>query len=86
MAVPFQAHAIWSSISTSSIPKIMDTILQGISRIICYIDDILVTGATEADYLANLNNDANRKHAVSDKIDAVPFLLMLQSYGHFWGY
>lgn len=32
----------------------MDTILQGIPNVICYIDDILVTGATEEQHLKNL--------------------------------
>ena len=32
----------------------MDTILQGIPQVICNIDDILVTGKTEAEHLSNL--------------------------------
>ena len=34
--------------------KVMDTILQGLPGAICYIDDILVTGTTEAEHLSNL--------------------------------
>ena len=34
--------------------KIMDTILQGIPSTICYLDDIQVTGVTEAEHLQNL--------------------------------
>ena len=36
--------------------KVMDTILQGIPQVICYIDDILVTGADDHDeeHLRNL--------------------------------
>ena len=34
--------------------KVMDTILQGIPHIICYLDDILVTGANDAEHLTNL--------------------------------
>lgn len=34
--------------------KTMDTILQGIPNVICYIDDILVTGSTDEDHLRNL--------------------------------
>ena len=33
---------------------LMDTILQGVLGVICYIDDIMVTGATEEDHLRNL--------------------------------
>ena len=32
----------------------MDTILQGLPGVMCYIDDILVTGANDAEYLKNL--------------------------------
>ena len=34
--------------------KLMDTVLKGIPGVICYIDDILVTGATQSDHLRNL--------------------------------
>jgi hypothetical protein len=34
--------------------NMMDTILQGIPGTICYVDDILVTGATEEEHLRNL--------------------------------
>ena len=34
--------------------KVMDTILRGIPRVICYIDDIMVTGETEEEHLRNL--------------------------------
>lgn len=34
--------------------RIMDTILQGIPRTICYIDDILVTGATKEEHVKHL--------------------------------
>ena len=32
----------------------MDVILQAIPRVICYIDDILVTGATDEEHYRNL--------------------------------
>ena len=32
----------------------MDTILQGIPHVICYIDSVLVTGETEEEHLQNL--------------------------------
>ena len=34
--------------------KAMDTILQGLPRVICYLDDILVTGSTPQEHLQNL--------------------------------
>ena len=35
--------------------KVMDTILQGASGAMCYIDDILVTGKTETEHLKNFD-------------------------------
>ena len=32
----------------------MDTLLQGLPNVICYLDDILVTGATDQEHLQNL--------------------------------
>ena len=34
--------------------RTMDTLLQGIPHVAVYLDDILITGATEAEHLANL--------------------------------
>ena len=34
--------------------KTMDTVLQGIPNVICYIDDILMYGADDATHLCNL--------------------------------
>ena len=34
--------------------KTMDTILCGMSGVICYIDDIMITGKTEEEHLKNL--------------------------------
>jgi len=41
----------------------MDTILQGIPSTICYLDDILVTGVTEAEHLQNLEEVLKRLQA-----------------------
>jgi len=38
----------------------METILQGLPGVSCYIDDILVTGASEAEHLANLERVLQR--------------------------
>ena len=35
--------------------KAMETLLQGIPHVTVYIDDILITGETEADYLQTLD-------------------------------
>ena len=43
--------------------KVMDTILQGATGVMCYIDDILVTGATEEEHLRNLEEVFRRLQA-----------------------
>ena len=41
----------------------MDTILQGIPQVVCYLDDILVTGVDDAEHLKNLEEVFQRlKH------------------------
>ena len=40
--------------------KTMDTILQGMSHVICYIDDILITGANLQEHLSNLEEVLKR--------------------------
>ena len=40
--------------------KVMDTILQGIQNVFCYLDDILITGPTEEIHLANLEEVLQR--------------------------
>jgi len=36
--------------------KVMDTVLQGLPKVICYLDDILVSGATKEEHLQNLES------------------------------
>lgn len=33
----------------------MDSILQGLQHVICYLDDILVTGTTEEEHVQNFD-------------------------------
>ena len=35
--------------------KAMDSVLQGLQHVICYLDDILVTGTTDEEHLQNLD-------------------------------
>ena len=34
--------------------RVMDTVLQGLQKVVCYLDDILITGSTEEEHLHNL--------------------------------
>ena len=56
--------------------KLMDTVLQGISHVICYIDDILVTGTNHKDHLCNLATvfERLRHHNFRLKPDKCKFL------------
>ena len=56
--------------------RTMDTILQGIPQVICYIDDILVTGKTEAEHLSNLEEVLKclQEHGVGLKKEKCQFL------------
>ena len=54
----------------------MDTILQGVPGTICYIDDILVTGATTETHLRNLEEVLHRlqKYSIRMKRSKCSFL------------
>ena len=40
--------------------RVMDTILQGLSNVLCYLDDILITGATDQEHICNLEEVLKR--------------------------
>ncbi|XP_064478224.1 uncharacterized protein K02A2.6-like [Ornithodoros turicata] len=56
--------------------RIMDNLLKGLDGVICYLDDILITGRTEADHLKNLENllERLRLRGVRIKKDNCEFL------------
>ena len=65
--------------------QVMDTILQGIPGVICYLDDILVTGRDEADHLNHLAAVLERlqRHGVRVKREKCAFLQASVEYlGH----
>ena len=65
--------------------KTMDVILQGMSRVTCYLDDILVTGATAEEHLRNLDEVLTRlkKHRVWLRKDKCRFMESSVEYlGH----
>ena len=43
--------------------RTMDTILDGIPNVLCYIDDILITGKTKSEHLQKLQEVLDRLHA-----------------------
>ncbi|MDD9817031.1 MAG: reverse transcriptase domain-containing protein, partial [Gammaproteobacteria bacterium] len=56
--------------------RAMDTILQGIPHVLCYIDDILITGRTEEEHLHNLEEVLKRlqHHGLQLKVAKCAFL------------
>ena len=65
--------------------QVMDTILQGIPNVICYIDDILVTGSDDAAHLSHLAEVLQRleKHGVRMKKSKCKFMETAVEYlGH----
>ena len=53
----------------------MDTILQGLPQVICYLDDILIPGKSAAEHMANLETVVNRlkEHGVQLNKDKCQF-------------
>ena len=65
--------------------KTMDTILEGMKGVICYIDDILITGSTEAEHLENLEHVLQRfrQHGIRVKRNKCYFMQSSVQYlGH----
>ena len=65
--------------------KPMDTVLQGVTGVTCYIDDILVSSADEDSHLQSLEEVFNRleKHGFRLKLKKCEFLLKSIEYlGH----
>ena len=40
--------------------KVMDTVLQGLSKVTCYLDDILITGSSQQEHFDNLKQVLQR--------------------------
>ena len=62
--------------------KMMDTILQGIPGTICYLDDILVTGATEEEHLHNLGEVLRRLDAYNVRVKRKKWAKTVEYLGH----
>ena len=79
--------------------NVMDTLLQGIPGVACFIDDIIVTGATEEEHLKSLERAMKvlqdhgvrlklpmqmSLHARSGQFWRHPNLVISKSLEHFW--
>ena len=56
--------------------NVMDTLLQGIPGVACFIDDIIVTGATEEEHLKSLERAMKvlQDHGVRLKLPKCRFM------------
>lgn len=57
--------------------KMVDTILQGKKKVICYIDEILVTGENEQEHISNLAEvfECLKEHGIRVKKEKCEFLV-----------
>ena len=55
---------------------VMDQILQGMKKVTCYLDDILITGTSDEEHLMNLSEVLQRlqNHGVRFKLDKCRFM------------
>ena len=63
----------------------MDTMLQGIPGVICYIDDILISSSTDAEHLHALSEVFERLHKHGMRLKK-PKCLFMQSSEEFLGH
>ena len=66
--------------------KTMDTILQGMQHVICYLDDILITGSTESEHNSNLEEVLCRleEYGMRLRLDKCEFFKSSVEYlGHY---
>ena len=68
--------AIWGGISLHHNNNyLMNTILQGLPKIVCYLDDILVSGSTEEENLKNMEHVLLRLKHFGGKVKKEKFSL-----------
>ena len=62
--------------AAASFQKTMDSVLQGIKQVMCYIDDLLVTSGNESEHLKNMEQVSNRlkEHGIKLRKDKCVFL------------
>ena len=70
--------------ATAMFQKIMDTILQGIPNVICYIDDILITGEDDTTHLNTLAEVLSRleEQGIRIKMEKCGFMDSVEYLGH----
>ena len=75
----------WVASAPAVFQRAMNTILQGVPGVICYVDDILVTGTTDSEHFHNLEEVLQRlqRHGVRLRKEKCQFLQESVEYlGH----
>lgn len=50
--------------------RTMDTVLHGLSGVVCYVDDIIVTGKDSSEHLSNLKQESKNMGFMYDERSA----------------
>ena len=64
--------------------RVMDTILQSLSKVLCYLDDILITGATDQEHIRNLQEVLKRLqyHGIKQNSKCIFLANSVEYLGH----
>ena len=84
-ALPVQPASVRRGISSCDFPTDNGNLLQGLHHVSIYLDDILVTGETEAEHLSNLEEVLRRLETAGMRLKRAKCAFMLpqvQYLGH----
>ena len=72
LRMPVHKVTFWGSISSSHIPE---EVLQGLPQVICYLDDILITGSSDEEHLANMERVLEEAEEVRHQSETIQVCL-----------
>ena len=59
--------------------RAMDSILQGIPQVLCYLDDILITGASKEEHIGNLDKVLSRLQEYGIRVNTAKCVFLQNS-------